>query len=175
MKTIAVLALAAGLLAAAPPQQFKLNFDHLAAKASDSVDISLPAPMLRLAAKFLDSDDADEAKVKKLVANIDGVYIRHFEFKADNVWTQSDIEGIRGQLRSPEWARIVGVNSDSGSGNTEIYLRIVDGKTSGVAIIATESREFTVINIAGNIDLDDLAALGGHFDIPKIKIPKDKK
>ncbi len=174
MKTIAVLAAAAGLLAAAP-QQFKLNFDHLAAKASDSVDISLPAPMLRLAAKFLDSDDADEARVKKLVANIDGVYIRHFEFKSDNAWTAADVESIRTQLRSPEWSRIVGVKSDSGSGSTEIYLRIVDGKTSGVAIIATEPREFTVVNIAGNIDLDDLAALGGHFDIPKIKVPKDKK
>jgi hypothetical protein len=174
MKRIATLLIAAAALAAAP-QQFHLNFDQLAAKASNSVDISLPAPLLKLAANFLDSGDADEAAVKKLVANIDGVYIRHFEFKSDNVWTQADVDSVRNQLKAPEWSRIVGVKSDSDGQNAEIYLRIVDGKTSGVAIIETESREFTVVNIVGNIDLNDLGALSGHFDIPKVKIPKDKK
>jgi hypothetical protein len=67
------------------------------------------------------------------------------------------------------------VKSDSDGENIEIYIRIVDGKTSGVAILATEPREFTVVNIVGNIDLEDIAALSGHFDIPKVAIPKGTK
>ena len=174
MKSFAILFTYSVILVAAP-QQFRLNFDQLAAKASDSVDISLPGPLLKLAAKFLDSGDPDEAHVKKLVANLDGVYIRHFEFKADHAWAQADVDSVRNQLKAPEWSRIVGVKSDSDGENIEIYIRIVDGKTSGVAILATESREFTVVNIAGNIDLEDIAALSGHFDIPKVTIPKGTK
>lgn len=177
MKPIAALgaALFAGVvLLAAAPQQFKLNMDQLAAKASNAVDISLTGPMLKLAAKFLDNDDPDEAAVKKLITSIDGIYIRHFEFKTDHAWTQYDMVAIRSQLHGPEWSRIIGVKSEDDE-NAEIYMRVVDGKNTGVAILETEPREFTVVNIVGNIDLEDLAALGGHFDIPKVKVEKDKK
>ena len=174
MKRVLASVVFAGILAAAP-QQFKLNFDQLGSKASNTVDISLNRTLLQLAAKFLDSGDSDEAHVKKLVANLDGIYIRHFEFKSDHAWSQADADSVRNQLRAPEWSRIVGVKSDEDGENVEIYMRVVDGKTSGVAILATEAREFTVINIVGNIDLDDLGALSGHFDLPKLAIPKGKK
>lgn len=174
MKRFAVLLSCAAMLAAAP-QQFRLNFDQLAAKASNSVDISLPGPLLQLAAKFLDSGDPDEARVKKLVASLDGVYIRHFEFKADHAWTEPDADSVRQQLKAPEWSRIVGVKSDSDGENAEIFIRIAGGKTTGIAILATEAREFTVVNIVGSIDLEDLAALSGHFDIPKVTVPKGTK
>ena len=47
------------------------------------MDISLNGSMLQFAAKFLDGKDADEARVKKLIAGIEGIYIRSFEFKKD--------------------------------------------------------------------------------------------
>ena len=76
-------------------QQIKLNLDHLAAKAADSVDISLNGSMLQFAAKFLDGKDADEARVKKLIAGIEGIYVRSFEFKKDGEWSQADLDGVR--------------------------------------------------------------------------------
>jgi hypothetical protein len=68
VRKLALLLAAAGLLAA---QQFKLNLDHLAAKASNAIDLSLNGTTLQFAAKFLDSSDPDEARVKKLVVGID--------------------------------------------------------------------------------------------------------
>ena len=60
MKTnLFLLIVAAGALAA--PQQFKLNLDSIASKASDSVDVSLSGTTLKFAAKFLDSGEPDEA------------------------------------------------------------------------------------------------------------------
>src|SRR3954447_25789315 len=106
MRTIALLLAAAGLSQA---QQLKLNLDHLAAKAADSVDISLNGTMLQLAAKFLDGKDADEARVKKLIGGIEGIYVRSFEFKRDGEWSQTDLEGVRSQLKAPDWSRMVGV------------------------------------------------------------------
>ena len=58
-------ALACAVAAALCAQQLKLNLNHLAAIASNSVDISLNNSMLQFAAKFLDGKDPDEAAVKK--------------------------------------------------------------------------------------------------------------
>jgi hypothetical protein len=159
----------------AAPQQFHLNLDSVAAKASNAVDLSLSGATLKFAAKFLDSRDPEEAGVKKLIEGLQGIYIKHFEFKSGNAWTQADLDPIRNQLHAPDWERIVGVK-DSDSGETsEVYLHVEGDKNTGVAVLVAAPRELTVINIVGPIDLDQLAELGGHFDIPKMTVPKGKK
>ncbi len=169
-----LFALLTAAVALAAPQQFHLNLDSVAAKASNSVDLSLSGATLKFASKFLDAKDPDEAGVKKLIDGLQGIYIKHFEFKGNNAWTQADLDPIRNQLHAPEWQRIVGVKDDSGE-ISEIYLHVEGEKNTGIAIIAAEAHELTVINIVGPIDLDQLAELGGHFDIPKLTVPKGKK
>jgi len=165
MKFATFLLLAAGWMSAQP---LRLNLDHLASKASDSVDITLNGSTLQFAAKFLDSKDPDEAKVKKLILGIDGIAIRNFEFKKDGEWSAADAESVRTQLKGPDWSRMVGYKSES-DGDAEVYIRTVNQKIAGVAILATSPREFTVVHISGTIDLDSLADLTGHFGMPKIK------
>jgi hypothetical protein len=154
-------------------QQFEFNLDHLAAKASSTVDLSLNGSTLQFAAKFLDSKDPDQDKVKKLIAGLDGIYVRSFEFQKAGEWSPADLEAIRKQLKAPEWSKIVGVKSTEGE-TDEIYLRNQNGKLTGVAVIAAEPKELTVVNIAGPVDLDSLAELGGHFHIPKMDVGKPK-
>ena len=166
MKALALLFAAAGLL---PAQQLKLDLDRLAAKASNTVDISLNGPLLQLAAKFLDGKDPDEAKIRQLIAKLQGIYIRSFEFKKEGAWSPADLESVRSQLKSPEWSRIVGYKSTEEGETVEVYMRTENPKVTGVAILAVEPREFTVVNIVGPVDLDTLAELSGHFDIPKLK------
>jgi hypothetical protein len=150
-------------------QQFKIDLEHLAAKSSNVVDLSLNGSTLQFAARFLDGKDPDEAKAKKLIGGIEGVYIKSFEFKQDGVWSQSDLDRIRNQLKAPEWQRIIGFQSTEDKENAEIFVRYENKKVTGVAIIATEPRQFTVVNIAGPVDLDSLADLGGQFGIPRLK------
>jgi hypothetical protein len=169
------LAIAAAVVALAAPQQFQLNLDTLAAKASNAVDLSLSGATLRFAAKFLDGHDPDEAQIKKLIEGLQGIYIKHFEFKHDGEWTQADLDRIRNQLHAPDWDRIVGVKSAEEGSAAEIYLHIEGDKNTGIAIIEAEPRELTVVNIVGPVDLEGLADLGGHFNIPKLTIPKEKK
>jgi hypothetical protein len=173
VKRLALLLAFAVLMQA---QQIKLNLEHLAAKAADSVDISLNGSMLQFAAKFLDGNDADEARVKKLIAGIEGIYVRSFEFKKDGEWSQADLEGVRNQLKAPEWSKMIGVKSSGENSTAEVYFRSDNKKVTGVAILATNPREFTVVNLAGAIDLDSLADLSGHFGVPKLDSgPKPKK
>jgi hypothetical protein len=161
----ATVALSATLWA----QQFQFKLDHLAPKAADSVEVSLNTSMLQFAAKFLSGKDPDEAKVKRLIVGVQGIYVRHFEFKQDGAYSQADLDRIRQQLRSPEWGRIVGVQSNSATQRTEVWVRMENGKVSGVAILSSEPRELTVANIVGKVDLEDLADLGGHFGLPKMQ------
>jgi Domain of unknown function (DUF4252) len=169
------LALATAVVALAAPQQFQLNLDDLAAKAANAVDLSLSGSTLRFAARFLDGHDPDEAQIRKLIEGLQGIYIKHFEFKHDGEWTQADLDRVRKQLHAPEWDRIVGVKSSEEGSAAELYLHVENGKNTGIAILEAESRELTVVNIVGTVDLEALADLGGHFNIPKLTIPKEKK
>lgn len=165
MRTIALLLAALGIGSA---QQLKLNLDHLAAKAADSVDINLNGSLLQFAAKFLDGNNPDEARVKKLIGGIESIYIRSFQFKKEGEWAQTDLESVRSQLKGPAWSRIVGFKSTSEGANAEVYIHSDKDKVTGVAIVVAEPQEFTVVNLSGLIDLDSLADLSGHFGMPKI-------
>jgi hypothetical protein len=124
--------------------------------------------LLQLGAAFLDSKDPDQATVKKVVAGLEGIYIRHFEFRKDGQYTQADVDLVRSQLKAPEWSRMVGVKSAEEGENLEVWMRTNEGKVNGVAILATDPKSLTVVNLVGKVDLESLAALGGHFSIPKI-------
>ena len=163
---------AAALLAA---QQFQFNLDHLAAKANETVDISLSSAMLQFAAKFMDGKDPEEAQVKKLLNGITGIYVKSYEFKNEGAWAPADLDRVRNQLRAPQWARIVGVTSKEDGENAEVFVRSENQKMTGIAILVAEAKELTVVNIVGSIDLNSLAELGGHFGIPKVETPLQKK
>ena len=173
MRPMLTLALGAALAATLWAQQFKFNLDRLSSKASDSVDISLNTSMLQFAGKFLDGKDPDEAKVKKLIVGIEGIYIKSFEFKQEGGYAPADLGRVRTQLKAPEWSRIVGIKSGGENENIEVWVRNEKGKVTGVAILANEPRHLTVANLVGNIDLKSLSDLGGHFGLPDI--PKAKK
>jgi hypothetical protein len=152
------------------------HLDHLAAKASESVNITLDASMLKLAANFLDIDDDDDAAdIKKLVQGLKGVYVRNYEFKNTGEYTDADVEAIRAQLRDPSWKKIVEVRSKV-DGDADIYIKNDNSKIGGLAIISAEPKELTIVNIEGAITAEDVKKLGGNFGIPKsIKHLDEKK
>jgi len=171
MRTGGVLLLVGSLAMPLPAQQFKFNLEHLESKAADSVDVSLSGSMLKFAAKFLDGSDPDEAQVKKLISGIDGIYVKSFTFKNEGAWSKADLDRVRNQLREPEWSRIVGVKSAEDGETVDVYVRNENKKITGVAILAAEPKELTVVNIVGLVDLDSLSDLSGHFNIPKLEKP----
>jgi hypothetical protein len=169
VKPIGAILLAIALTSRLPAQQFKFNLEHLDAKASDMLDISLNGSTLQFAAKFLDGKDPDEAEVKKLINGLEGIYVKTYSFKSEGAYSQADLERLRNQLRAPEWSRIVRFKSAEDGETAEVYVRNDDKKVSGVAIIAAGAKELTVVNIAGRVDLESLSNLSGHFGLPKLE------
>ena len=151
------------------------EFSALADKASETVTVTLDANLLGMAARFLSNEDPEQAKAKKLVSSLTGIYVRHYTFDSDYAYPKGDIDGVRRQLNAPGWSRIVGAISKKENTTVDVFVLIDGEKAQGLAIIASEPREFTIVNIVGNIDLEQLHDLEGNFGVPDLEIDTGKK
>ncbi|HEU5135801.1 MAG TPA: DUF4252 domain-containing protein, partial [Steroidobacteraceae bacterium] len=163
---LAAVFLAAPVFAQTKGQLRLPEFATLTDKASESVTVTLDANLLGMAARFLDNNDPDQAKAKKLVNSLTGIYVRHYTFDSDYAYPKGDIDGVRRQLTAPGWSRIVEARSKKENTNVDVFVLIDGEKAQGLAIIASEPREFTIVNIVGNIDLEQLHDLEGNFGVP---------
>jgi hypothetical protein len=157
------------LIVAAVPasaQRINLDFPDLADRATEVVDVTLDASMLKMAAKFLSGTDADERNVREMIGGLEGIYVRSYEFAKEGEYDHSLIDKVKSQL-GPSWKPLVTVRSKSKE-NVSIMADMHGEKVTGLIIIATEPREFTIVNINGPIDIDRLASLSGQFGIPEL-------
>jgi hypothetical protein len=161
-------------LAAPNPRLVIPEFSRLAQKASESVTITLDPGLLALAGRFLDSSDPQDAATKDVIKGLSGIYVRSYTFDNDSAYQQSDIDAVRTQLSAPGWSRLVETRSRKTRANVDIYIMIDNKQAIGLAVIASEPRQFTIVNIIGAIDLDKLHKLEGQFGVPKLDIEPAK-
>jgi hypothetical protein len=148
--------------------QLKLpEFKSLAAKATESVNISLSPWLLHMAGTFMDDKDPDSAAAKHMLAGIKSIQVRSYQFADDNAYPAAEIDAVRNQLTGPGWSQIMQVHQREKSENVDMYVLIENNVTKGFALIASEPREFTIINIVGTISLSDLPKLESHLHLPK--------
>lgn len=168
--SLAALAAAAALTLpiaapAAGPELRIPDFSHLSARARDSVDITLDGFLMRLAQKFAaDADDEDA----RILQDIKSVRVRNFEFDAEEQYSRADVEAVRAQLTGPGWSPLAQVHRRQGEEHVDVYLNIENGRILGLAVIASEPRSFTIVNVVGNVDIDKLAKIEGQFGIPRV-------
>jgi hypothetical protein len=73
---------------------------------------------------------------------------------------------VRSQLAG--WSQIMQVHHREKSEDVDMYVLIENNVTKGFALIASEPREFTIINIVGSINVEDLPKLQSHLHLPKV-------
>jgi hypothetical protein len=142
------------------------EFSSLAGKATETVNISLSPWLLHMAGSFIDDKDADSVATKRLLAGIKSIQIRSFQFAGDNAYSAADIDSVRSQLTG--WSQIMQVHHREKSEDVDMYVLIENNVTKGFALIASEPREFTIINIVGSISVEDLPKLQSHLHLPKV-------
>ncbi|HEX8175465.1 MAG TPA: DUF4252 domain-containing protein [Pyrinomonadaceae bacterium] len=168
--------LASAIVQAQEPARLQLTMlDALEPRADQTLNITMDGKVLQLALRFLSDKKPNEAKIKEAVAGIRGIYVKRFGFGQDNLFTAADVEPIRSQLRSPLWSQLVEVRSKKEGQNIDVFTMIEGGKINGVAIIAMDRRQVTVVNIVGPVDVDKLTELRGNFGIPDFVVNGDKK
>ena len=174
MKTTIALAVLTLLIpVAASAQGGRLNLsslDRLAERASEKQEITIDSSMLKTAAGGLVPAGPKGDAARQVLSELEGVYVRSYEFEKDKTVSMDDIQAIRKQLAAPGWTRVVS-NEEKGKGPSdwelqEVWLFNPGGKLGGVFIINAEPDELQVVNVVGPIDLAKLATLGGILGIP---------
>ena len=95
------------------------------------------------------------------------VRVRTYTFDTDGAYSTADVDSVRKQLTGPGWSSLVHVRKREAQENVDVYVNIENDKVTGLAVIASEPREFTIVNIVGSIDIDKISQLEGQFGIPQ--------
>jgi hypothetical protein len=162
-------------------QDAKLKIDSLAGlsdKASQTIDVTIDEGMIRLASKFLSSNRSpDEAKAKEIIAGLKGVYVKSFQFDSPGGYSQEDLDSVKSQLKNPAWSRLVGVTCKrkGEKQDIQVYLMSIGDQIQGLAAIAADETNLTVVNVVGSIDVEKLSSLCGKFGIPQWDIGVNEK
>jgi len=168
LRILAVVGLAFPLLAAAAEPTGRLDlpaFSHLQSKASEVVDITLGTWPLALASKFMEADDAQSREIKKVISGIKSIVVRSYEFDADHAYSKEDVDTVRAQLAAPGWTQLAQVRKQKKVQEVDVYAALDDDRITGFAIIASEPRKFTILNVVGAIDFEQIAKLQRHVDL----------
>lgn len=172
---VAVAALAGTALAQNPKLRLE-GLERLEAKAAKTIDVTIDSELMGMAVKFLSREkDADTQKVREVIAGVKEIYVRGYEFENEGEYDKADVDAIRSQLTGPGWSRLTSVRSRKGGENAEIYVMHGGGKVLGLAILASDPKELTVVNIIGEIDPERLSELDGEFGVPRIELKREEK
>lgn len=161
-----VFALAAAMVTAQAQQLDLSSLDQLAPRAREAQNVDLDAEKLKLASGLL--GDTEGGQARNLVSAMQGVFVRAFEFEKTGQYSRSDVDAVRAQLKGPSWSRIVDVKDKDES--IELWFHINNGKMGGMALIASEPKELTVVNIVGPLDMQALGKLIGGMGV-SVNVP----
>lgn len=140
------------------------SFEHLESKAVESVDITFGRVPLRIASWFIGDEDSESEELKEMLKGIKSLSVCHYRFDSDFAYSVEDIDGVRSQLEEKGWSPVVQVRDRKKDEDVDVFISLDDDKVTGIAIVASEPREFTIVNIVGRIDLDQIDSWRAHFE-----------
>ena len=119
--------------------------------ATPTVEINLPAPMLKFIAGAAGATNAVDQETTQALSIIEHIRIMVVPFDpehADRV--ASDVVKLADKLKRDQWYPIVHVREEPEVVN--IYSRLDGDKMAGLAVIVTDGQELVFINIVGEMD-----------------------
>lgn len=145
------------------------DFHSLESQARESTVVTVGPWLLHFASHCVDCNDPDGAATQRVLANIKSITIHSYEFDRDFVYSQDDADAVRAQLRAANWSRLAQVRRKSRD-DVDVYVSMENDRTTGLAIISSEPRELTIVNVVGSISPEDLQRLGSHLDMRGLRI-----
>lgn len=152
------------------------SFNGLKEKAKEQNEIDLDGATLKMLAGLADSPELmknlppgiDAATIQELAKDIDGIYVRNYEFDKNGGYQKSNVQPVRDQLKNnPAWRQIVNITESGATGDTvEVFTAQDAGSTntlSGVAVLIAEPNGLTFVNVTGKIDADLVGRLISKF------------
>jgi len=158
----------APVCAGAADARLKLpSFAALERKAKESVDITIGAFPLRMVGRLMSGDDPESAALKRMVIGLQAIVVRSYTFDSDQAYSKADVDAVRTQLSNPLWNRLATVRNKKDNDDVDIFIAYEGDKIAGLAIIASGPREFSIVNIVGEVGIEQVAALQKQFNLPQ--------
>ena len=127
-----------------------------------SLEINLHGAMMSMISAFLGSDEPELAEV---VSGLRGVSVRAAELSAERLREVRDaVAEATAWLDGRGWQPVVRVREPGEE--VLIYTRGDGDRMDGLAILALDETEVTVVNLVGSIDLARLSVVIEGFDLP---------
>jgi hypothetical protein len=135
------------------------DFEALERRATDSVNISMGPFMLQTAARLMHDQNPDDTALGRILGGITCLEIHSFQFAEDFAYAESDLDAVRRQVAGPEWTPLVAVRDHRQHEKVDIRMRTDHARPSGLVLIASEPREFTILVITGKFRAEDVPQL----------------
>ncbi len=146
-----------------------VDFGEYTAGSGDTfVEVDVDGALLKLAALFADREDPE---IGKLVANLQRVRVNVFDLTDDNRGAAIErVQALRAKLPSQGWKRIVTVQEREGE-DVGVYLKQgEDNAVQGIVVtVLSGSKEAVLVNIVGNVTLEQIATVGQRLDIQPLR------
>lgn len=146
-----------------------VDFGKLApsATAEQFVEVNVKGALLKLAAQFTRKE---EPEVAELIASIQQVRVNVVGLGDDNrADVTSRLGAMRGELEGKGWERVV--NAREKAQDVSVYLKLGGGEVvEGVVVTVIDGgREAVLVNVVGNVKVDQIAKLGEKLNIEPLK------
>lgn len=131
-----------------------------------TVEVSLKAPLLNIVTKLIRNQDDEAAE---FISKLRRVTVNVFETSAIDVDEISDsMNEIANELDDRGWERVIRVREDRN--HVDIYFMLSDDAEIiyGITLMVSEPGDTVLVNIAGEISVDDISALGRRFEIDEL-------
>ena len=155
--------------AVAAPSAGYVDFGSFApSEGHQYVEVDLDGSLLKLAAAFANQQD-DE--LGKLVANLERVRVNVLGLSEETRdATLARVKQIRAQLDQQGWKRVVTVKGN-GKEDVAIFLKQgADDAVHGVVVTVVEdNKEAVLINVVGNVKLEQIASIGERLDLEPLR------
>jgi hypothetical protein len=153
---------------ALPPGQVDFGTFTAPASGGEFVEVNVTTSLISLATKFVEKDQPDVAQVLKglqlIRVNVIGL---SDENRSD---IESRVQGIRKELETKGWERIVKVQEKSE--DVGVYLKTTPNKDTvqGVVVMVMDGKKEAVfINVVGDIKPEQLSMIGEKLGIDPLK------
>lgn len=144
-----------------------VSIPHLAnlkSHATESFDFKLGPVRLALARWLVGmGHDADAAEVRETLKACTAVRVRHYEFASGFEYPVEDIDAIRAHLSGHGWSSMVTVRDRKAKENTDVFIRLDHEKITGLFVLNSEPREFTLVSVVGSFDPTQIDRLRTQF------------
>lgn len=136
------------------------------AGAEPTVQISLKTPLLNMVTNLLKQEDEQAASFVSKLLRVNVNVFESRDIDVDEI--ASSMSVLADELDAQGWERVVRVREDEN--HVDIYFRLSDDADLiyGIAIMAAEESETVLVNIVGDISVEDLGALARKFDIDEL-------